>query len=174
MTREELLLQLRDIQPPPEPGWWLIAPGYLAIVTLLVGLFSSAWLLRRRQRVDRLATLARLELQAIRASYRQDQNVRLLAFKVSGWLKRVAILAFPGNRLQSVSGEPWLKFLDQSLGHNGSGEQNNSRFSQGCGRVFGAALYQANIDFDAEQIFALCEHWLNSITPRLQQRSRAQ
>jgi hypothetical protein len=174
MTRDELLLQLHDIQPPPEPGWWLIAPGYLAIVALLVGLLVIAWLWRRRQRVDRLATLARLELQAIRASYRQDQDVQLLAFKLSSWLKQVAMLAFPGNRLQSVSGEPWLKFLDQSLGHDRGREQNDRHFSHGCGRVFGAALYQANVDFDAEQIFTLCEHWLNAIKPRLQQWSRAQ
>jgi len=174
MTREELLLQLRDIQPPPEPDWWLIAPGYLTMVALLVGLFIIAWLLRRRQRVDRLATLARLELQAIRADYRQDQNVQRLAFKVSIWLKQVAMLAFPGSRLQSVSGEPWLNFLDQSLGQNIGVEQADSHFSHGCGRVFGAAVYQPSVDLDAEQVFALCERWLNAIKPRLQQRSRAQ
>jgi len=182
MTREELLLQLRDILPPPEPDWWLVAPGYLTIAALLLVLFIIAWLLRRRQRVERLAMIARLELQAIRADYRQDQNVHLFAIKVSRWLKQVAMLAFPGNQLQAVTGEPWLRFLDQSLNIDQNINQNtdqnrdhdNSHFSRGCGRIFGAAVYQSSVDLDADQVFALCERWLNSIKPQLQQRSRAQ
>ena len=174
MTREELLLQLRDILPPPEPAWWLVAPVYLTIMALLLGLFIIGWLLRRRQQADRLAIVARLELQAIRADYQQDQNVQLFAFKVSRWLKQVAMLAFPGNQLQPVTGEPWLRFLDQSLNMGQNMDQNNSHFSCGCGRIFGAAVYQSSVDLDADQVFALCERWLNSIKPRLQQRSRAQ
>lgn len=172
MTREELLLQLRDIQPPPEPAWWLIPPVYLTIAAFLIGLFVIAWLLRRQQQADRLAQVARLELQAIKADYRRDQNDNQLAIKVSRWLKQVAVLAFPGSQLQSVTGEPWLRFLDQS--HNMGQNQSNSDFSRGCGRIFGAAVYQSSVDLDADQIFVLCERWLNAIKPRLQQRSRAQ
>jgi hypothetical protein len=190
MTSEELLLQLRDIQPPPEPAWWLIAPGYFVITAFLIGLFIIAWLLRRRQRNDRLAKLASLELQSIRAEYRQNHDVNLLAIKVSQWLKQVAMLAFPGSQLQSVSGEPWLKFLDQSLGHgpgdslgdslghnmsqNMNRDQGDGHFSRGCGRIFGAGVYQSSVDLDADRIFALCERWLNAIKPQLQQRSRLQ
>ena len=178
MTREELLLQLRDIQPPPEPAWWLIAPVYLAIAAFLLGLFITAWLLRRRQKNARLAKLARLELQAIRAEYRQDHDVHLLAIKVSRWLKQVAMLAFPGSQLQAVSGEPWLDFLDQSLGQDVGQKMNQNRdnrdFSRGCGRVFGAAIYQPDVELDADQVFTLCERWLNAVKPRLLQRSRTQ
>lgn len=174
MSREELLLQLRDILPPAEPAWWLIAPGYIAIAVILAALSLVVWLLRRRQRVDRMAKLARAELQVIRADYRQDRNVQLVAIKISRWLKQVAMLAFPASQLQSVSGEAWLRFLDQSLDMGQNEEQDNNRFSRGCGRVFGAAVYQPGVDLDAEQVFALCEHWLDRIKPRLQQRSRAQ
>ena len=174
MTREELLLQLRDIQPPPEPAWWLVAPVYLAIAAFLLGLFITAWLLRRRQRNARLAKLARLELQVIRAEYRQDHDVHLLAIKVSRWLKQVAMLAFPDSQLQALSGEPWLNFLDQSLGQNMHQNRDNGDFSRGCGRVFGAAIYQADVELDADQVFTLCERWLNAVKPRLLQRSRAQ
>jgi hypothetical protein len=176
MTSEELLLQLRDIQPPPEPAWWLIAPGYFAVTAFLIGLFIIAWLLRRRQRKERLAKLANLELQSIRAEYRRNHDVHLLAIKVSQWLKQVAMLAFPGSQLQGVSGEPWLKFLDQSLGHSKGQNmtRDNIHFSRGCGRIFGAGVYQSSVDLDADQIFALCERWLNAIKPQLQQRSRLQ
>jgi len=174
MTREELLLQLRDILPPPEPAWWLVAPVYLTIAALLPGLFIIAWLSWRRQRADRLAMAARLELQAIRAGYRQHQNVHLFANKVSRWLKQVAMLAFPGNQLQSVTGEPWLRFLDQSLNIGQNTDHDTSHFSRGCGRIFGAAVYQSSVDLDADQVFALCERWLNSIKPLLRQRGRAQ
>jgi len=90
------------------------------------------------------------------------------------------MLAFPGSQLQSVTGEPWLRFLDQSLNtgqntdQNSDHDQDNSHFSCGCGRIFGAAVYQSSVDLDADQVFALCERWLIAIKPRLQQRSRAQ
>jgi len=172
MSREELLLQLRDILPPAEPAWWLIAPGYFIVAAILAGLSVIVWLSLRRQRVDRLANVARAELQAIRADYRQDGNVQRVAIKVSRWLKQVAMLAFPASQLQSVSGEAWLRFLDWSL-ERGQ-DQDNNLFSQGCGRVFGAEVYQSRVELDADQVFALCEHWLNAIKPRLQHRSRTQ
>ena len=166
MTTEELLLQLRDIQPPPEPAWWLPAPAHLAAFAILSLALVSAWALLRRRRANRLALLAQRELRRIELDYRQNRDERLLAIRLSAWLKRVALLAFPGQRLQSSSGGAWLEFLDHSLG--------DDRFSQGCGRLFAAAVYQPTPDFDADAVIELCAHWLGSIRPRLQRRSRAQ
>lgn len=183
MTREELLLQLRDIQPPAEPAWWLLAPAYLVLAGLLVLVLFLGWMLLRRKRADRqanrLTNLAAGELQAIQADYLRDQDAERLAIRISQWLKQVALLAFPHKAVQSTSGEAWLVFLDQSMnqGHRSHQGMDSSQFSEGCGRIFGAQIYQENIyfkgDFEVEGVLALCEHWLASIKPQLQQQGRA-
>ena len=177
MTREELLLQLRDIQPPTEPAWWLLSPAALLLAGLLVLLLLLGWMLLRRKRLERLANhlpkLAAEELQTIQAEYLRDHDTERLAIRISQWLKQVALLAFPHNSLQSVSGEAWLRFLDHSM--------DSSPFSEGCGRFFAAQIYQANFgfdgdfetDFEVDGVLALCEQWLTSIRPQLQQQGRA-
>jgi hypothetical protein len=184
MTREELLLQLRDIQQPAEPAWWLLAPAYLVLAGLLILVLLLGWMLLRRKRADhqanRLVNLAAGELQTIQADYLRDQDSERLAIRISLWLKQVALLAFPHNAVQGASGEAWLRFLDQSMnqGHRSRLGMDSSQFSEGCGQFFGAQIYQADIDFEidfeADGVLVLCEHWLASIKPQLQQQGRAQ
>ena len=164
MTREELLLKLRDIEPPPEPPWWLLAPAWLWLAGLLVCLLGMAWWWTRRRHGQRLVRLARAELQAIERGYRRDGDARRFAYRASSWLKQVAILAYPEQGLQRVNGEAWLCFLDDPL--------TGQPFSRGCGRVFGQELYHRDIDIDADQVMALCERWLNSIGSLLRRRGR--
>lgn len=179
MTREELILQLRDIQPPAEPAWWLLAPAYLVLAGLLVLVLLLGWMLLRRKRTNRLANLAAGELQSIQSDYLQDQDAERLAIRTSQWLKQVALLAFPHDSVQSASGEAWLRFLDESMnqGHRSRQGMVSTQFSEGCGQVFGAQIYQADIDFEidfeVERVLALCEQWLASIKPQLQQQGRA-
>lgn len=166
MTSEELLLKLRDIQPPPEPPWWLIPPAWLWLAAALAAIVISAWLWRKRRRSEHFARLARRELESIEARYRRDPNSRLLAFQASRWLKQVALLAFPELQLQRLSGDAWLEFLDRHL--------PDRPFTRGCGRVFGASLYQRRVDLDAGQVIALCNRWLQSVKPHLQQPGRVE
>ena len=101
MTREALLLQLRDIQAPPEPAWWLLAPAYLVLAGLLILVLFLGWMLLRRKRADRLVNCATAELLSIKADYLQDQDAERLAIRISRWLKQVALLAFPHDPVQS-------------------------------------------------------------------------
>jgi hypothetical protein len=166
MSEEELLLQLRDIQAPPEPAWWLLAPGHLAVLGLVILLLSGGWLILKHRRANRLAKLAEYELQLIKSDFHHHKDPRQLATRLSCWLKQVALQAYPARQLQSLSGQAWLEFLDKSLG--------DSQFTRGCGQVFGAAVYRPQITLDADQVFALCTHWLQAVRPRLQQRGRGQ
>jgi hypothetical protein len=166
MTSQELLAQLKDIQPPPEPPWWLITPVQLLALALIPVLLLGCWWLLQRHRANRLAQLANLEFKRIKLDYERSQNPAWLAAGLSRWLRQVALLAYPDRHLQGLCGDAWLQFLDQSLG--------DKRFSQGCGCVFGSVVYQPRVTLDADQVLQLCEHWLHAMTPRLQQRSRAQ
>jgi hypothetical protein len=165
MTAEELLLQLKDIQPPPEPAWWLVAPAHLVLAGVIIALLGSIWLLRRQRRAGRLAKLAEREFERIKSDYRRDRDRRLLALKVSRWLKQVALLAYPARQLEGACGEAWLGLLDQELaGHP---------FTRGSGRLFGGAVYGREIDADADEILDLCERWLEALKPLLQQRGKS-
>ena len=162
MTVEELLLELKDIQPPPEPAWWLIAPAHWIAIFLLLGVAACIWLFFRRRKANRLASLADQELQRIRTLYTRNEDTQRLAIELSKWLKQVSILAFPTRHLESLSGEGWLEFLDESLGDNG--------FSDGIGQVFGSRIYSKQVNLEAAQLVQLCEQWLSAIKPHLRQR----
>jgi len=164
MTAEELLLELKDIQAPPEPGWWVVAPAYWIVFFSVMVIFFIIWLIYRRRKANRLMGLANADLQRIRSLYSGNENTRQLALELSRWLKQVSLLAFPQQRLASLTGEPWLKFLDQTLGSN--------NFTRGNGQVFGSAIYREQINLDAGHLLQLCEQWLNAVKPYLLQRGR--
>lgn len=163
MTREELLAQLRDIRPPEEPAWWLPAPGHLVLGALALALLALlvAWLLRRR--ADRRLLRARQELRLIETRHTSAPDTARLAHELSSWLKRVSLQAFPGQRLEGLTGEAWLAFLDRSIG--------DDRFTSGAGRAFGSEIYRKAPRLDASVLLALCEQWLSRIAPQLRRRT---
>ncbi|MDH3536972.1 MAG: DUF4381 domain-containing protein [Gammaproteobacteria bacterium] len=159
MTSAELLLELKDIAAPAEPGWWLLAPGQIAIALLLAAAISIFWLWTRRRRSEQLFNQARRELLRIRQAYEGGDDGLQLARELSQWLKQVALLAFPDRRLEAKTGLEWLAFLDQTIG--------DASFSRGQGRVFADAIYQRRMRQDAGQLLALCERWLTAVKPQL-------
>ena len=110
MTRQDLLDALKDIDPPPEPAWWLPGDGHWLILILLLFAVAALWLRRRRRRARRLILQARRELTAIRSAYQSDLDHGRAALELSGWLKRCAMLAYPGRGLAAACGEDWLHF----------------------------------------------------------------
>ena len=162
MTAEELLLALKDIQAPPQPDWWQIAPIWWVLLLTFLAIGLCYYWLKRRRKSNRLVYLARQELAGITA---QSSDSKLVVLKLSEWLKQVSLLAFPERQLQSLTGIPWLNFLDECLGGND--------FCKGPGKIFGAAIYSQNIDLETSQIVVLCEQWLSAVKPRLQQRGRS-
>ena len=164
MNAEDVLLALRDISPPPEPAWWHLSTGMLILIVAAVVLVATIWMIFRHRRTNRMATLAAEELTQIKNAYRTSGDDTKYAQHLAQWLKRVALLAFPEHQLQSVCGQKWLKFLDQSLG--------SDQFSSGPGQVFGGGVYQAHVNLNAAELAALCEQWLQVIRPRLKRRNQ--
>jgi len=163
MTFEQLLQQLKDIQAPPEPAWWLIAPAHGISIGLVVVILACIWLVRRHRKANRLAKLAELALADIRSGYGRDRDPRRLAQELSKWLRQVSLLAFPERQVESLCGEGWLQFLDESLGTN--------TFTSGTGRAFGNLVYAKQAKLEARQLVTLCEQWLIAVKPRLRQRA---
>lgn len=164
MTIEELLLELKDIAPPPEPAWWLLPPAYLFALCSIFAITGIAWFILRYRKVNQLAKQANRDLQRIRSLYNHNQDTRQLGLELSKWLKLVSIMAFPQQHPESLTGESWLKFLDECHGGN--------HFSSGKGKVFGGPIYREQVDLNAHQLVELCEQWLTIVRPHLLQRSR--
>ena len=164
MTQQELLLALKDISPPAAPPWWLPGDGQLVLAVLLGLVLVLGWFVRQRRRTRLSLTLAQRELARIRDEFERDRDSRRLSRELSRWLKQVAMLAYPRRQIAAACGEDWLRFLDQSIG--------SSRFTRGCGRAFGGAVYRQNPEIDGAGLLRLCEQWLAAIQPRLLQKRR--
>jgi hypothetical protein len=162
MTVDELLRELKDIQPPAAPDWWLIPPVYLVAIGATITVTALVWMIIRYRRVNRLASVAEQDLQRIRSIYKRNKDTHELSLQLAKWLKQVALLAFPARQLEGFTGAAWLNFLDESLG--------GDSFSNGRGNVFGGSVYCKQVNVDAGQLVELCEQWLAAVKPRLRQR----
>ncbi len=148
-------LQLRDIHLPPAPPFWPPAPGWWIVAAVLLALLAwggqAAWrqlrLRRRRQRV--MAVLARLE-----SGLASDRSPASLA-QISVLLRRLALMRFPRAKVATLTGNAWLRFLDESGGQG--------RFADGPGRVLGSGPYQRALpaDLDIVGLVALVREWVD-------------
>lgn len=148
-------LQLRDIHLPgaapfwpPAPGWWIVA----AVVLLAIGWIAvAAWRRRERERARRRLLDA---LAALQSDFTRERSSEHLA-RVARLLRRVALSRFPRERVASLSGSAWLRFLDESGG--------DGRFANGPGRVLGSAPYQRSVprDMDIDGFVETVRAWVD-------------
>ena len=91
-------------------SWWPQTWGWAALaVLLLIAAGYVAWIRYRRWRALAYRRAALDELARIQQG---ELPLRLLP----PLLKRVAVDSFGRRRVAALSGQPWLKFLDQQLG----------------------------------------------------------
>jgi len=159
MSVEELLAQLKDIQPPLEPGWWPLALGWWYLFGLIALLWITLWFLRKRKQAGQPVVFAAQELEKIKNQYLENNNDNQLALSLSAWLKRVCLYAFPDHAVAGLTGRPWLEFLDNSLSDN--------EFSDGAGQIFANSIYSAQSKINPTAVINLCEKWLSAIEPEL-------
>ncbi|HEX7953318.1 MAG TPA: DUF4381 domain-containing protein [Burkholderiales bacterium] len=147
-------LQLRDIHLPgapvfwpPAPGWWLVAVALLALLGWAGTVAARRYrAYRRRKRV--LAVLAELE-QAFASAPSPERLARL-----SVLMRRLALARFPRRQVATLTGDAWLRFLDESGG--------NGRFAAGAGRALASGPYQRSLpaDLDGAGLAALVREWV--------------
>ncbi|MDQ6629933.1 MAG: DUF4381 domain-containing protein [Pseudomonadota bacterium] len=154
-TNLQQALQLRDIHLPPAPPFWPPAPGWWIVAAVLLALLAwgghAAWrqshLRRERRRV--MEVLARLESGL--ASERSPEGLA----NISVLLRRLALVRFPRASVATLTGNAWLRFLDESGGQG--------RFADGPGRVLGSGPYQRALpaDLDIVGLVALVREWVD-------------
>lgn len=119
---ENPLDKLRDIHLPDQidsfpsaPGWWLL----LAIVLITAGYFIFKHY--QYKKAIRLLKPAKAELKKLRSLPPQTINAHSIA-TLSALLKRVCLIYFPNLEVASLSGQRWLKFLNQQKAKNNAEE----------------------------------------------------
>jgi hypothetical protein len=151
---QQLLNNLHDIhlpEPvsfwPPAIGWWLLA------LLVLVGIGLFVWMVRRKKRITWQKT-ALAQLQQLHASYQKNNKKDEFISALSVLVRRSAIAAHDRRRVANLTGDAWLKFLDNS--------GNTNIFTNGAGRALAVAPYSPNADIDAGQLKNAVEHWIHN------------
>jgi cbb3-type cytochrome oxidase subunit 3 len=148
-------LPLKDIHLPGPVGWWPPALGWWLLALLIIVLLAlSIWLYKKLTRKTALKT-AKALMKAIEQNENLDDYEKIS--QLSKLLRRTAISSFPRSETASLTGQAWLRFLDEPL--------PDHPFSEGIGRLLIQAPYQAQRrdDLPVNELFKLCADWLQTI-----------
>ena len=155
MAPEDLLNELKDIEVPAEPSWWLLAPLWQLMLALLVGSVVVGLVYRYRRRQHLRWREARDRLLLIRENYRRHADTRATLQSLSAWLKQIAMAAFPGHSVAAMTGTAWAEFLERST--------DSRIFDSESLSLFAAGVYRRDIDVDLDPAIDACERWLLEI-----------
>jgi len=153
-------LPLRDIHLPDPVSWWPLAPGWWALMMLLVIVVLLTTYFIRRYRNHKISALylAKQELERIKTEFILNQDKSNLVKELSELIRRLSISIFPREQSAGLTGEEWLKFLDKY--------SHKNEFDNGIGRVLIEAPYQADPEFNTNELIDLISIWIESIGKR--------
>lgn len=161
-------LPLRDIHLPAPVSWWPPAPGWWALLVLVVLVLAALGVWRyvrtRRARLD-IRAAGLIELHKLRDTYNHDGDGHRLARDLSVLLRRLSLNAYPDAQVAGLINNDWLTFLDRHAG-------DDTPFSTGAGHALLDAPFRAASDFDADKLLAVCEHWVDAL-PKTPHRERS-
>ncbi len=152
-------LPLRDIHLPEPVSWWPPAPGWWALLGLIILLFCSILAFRTIQRRRSVRVAALKALKEISANFASDHDAQRLAKSLSILIRRICLSYFPRAEVAGLTGEPWLNFLDGCLDWG----KVSDRFSEGTGRILITAPYQPKVEIDGDKLIFLCTHWIQAL-----------
>ncbi len=156
------LPQLQDIHFAPSPSWWPLAIGWWVLIAF--SLLLLTWLfikLRQQVKLKKQRQMIFSQLALLEKNSKKGSCNEVVA-KVNILLRQLAIHYYSSNKIASLTGHNWLRFLDQS--------GNTSGFSKGAGRILIEAPYQPETasqqeqNFNAEEFFPLVKQWTKHVT----------
>jgi hypothetical protein len=162
--QSDLLQQLRDIRTPPPPEWWPPAPGWWLVFGLVLLIAGYGVLRVRRER------RASLPFRAARALHDQLATdlaagritAHAYAHAANELLKRVFVHALGLAAARPMTGDAWLRLLDQaSLGQ---------QFTHGPGRALGELRFDPASAIDGAALAARVGELLRELSPRTRAR----
>jgi hypothetical protein len=160
-------LPLRDIHLPDPVSWWPPAPGWWILTIAFFGLIGAfAWWRSRQRRLrNSPITLARIELDRLRAAWVEQRDAQQLVKDLSIWLRRTGMSLSSRHQAASLTGADWHRCLDDIAGE--------TVFDAESDRLITESPYR-NIDagsesVDGEKLLVLCDRWLDAVRRRKRQ-----
>ena len=115
MAKADALIQLKDIHLPQSIGWWPLAPGWYALILLILCLTIGLAYLIHKRKINALAKNQALELlKTYKEHYEKDRNAQVASARISELLRRVALVYYPRVEVASLYGNAWVEFLNQT------------------------------------------------------------
>lgn len=149
---QDLLQQLHDIHLPAALGRWPLAPGWVALLgimllLLIVGVvWGWRWVRRGKVKREALRVLALYE-----KTYYAEMNTQTSSAALNELLKRVALAYFPREQVAQLYGKEWLVFLQET-------SKKLDFLTEG--EAFLYAPYQLNQARDLRPLFHLVRSWI--------------
>jgi len=151
-------IPLRDIHLPDAISWWPLAIGWwlLPIIIVLCGFGIYQYLKYQKQTRKRAyRKMAVRELQTIKSQFKNTENSIELIRAISALLRRIALSYLPREKIASLTGEQWIKQLNQLSAQN--------IFTKEVGILLEKAPYMKHSEFKTDELMRSCEQWINAL-----------
>ena len=144
-------LDLRDIHAAAAPAFWPPAPGWWVLTVILIAILAMATLwCFRHYRLYRLKLQVMDEIETLSDCSTSDTEE--FPARLSMLLRRIALRHYPRERVASLTGSDWLRFLDET---GGDGD-----FEHGIGRILEVGPYcPQTSEQPREALLALARRW---------------
>jgi hypothetical protein len=151
-------IPLRDLHLPEMIGWWPLAPGWWFLIAMAVaGLAYLLYRSFRKWRRNASRRVALRELARIQKEFKEGVDEISLAIELSELLRRTMLAYAPRSEVAGLTGENWLRWLDQGL--------DEKPFSEGSGQNLESLPYRRP---DAIEDDVNVEGLINAVRERLQ------
>ncbi|MGO2160054.1 MAG: DUF4381 domain-containing protein [Vibrio toranzoniae] len=103
-------LDLSPVIAPDAPIWWPLAWGWWAVIITAIILIALVFFIVKRRKNNQQA-----KQEALSYFSNSQSSNRLSPSEAQRVLRQAALSYFPREKVASLAGEDWLKFLDARL-----------------------------------------------------------
>ena len=141
------LQQLKTLHLPPEPSWWPPAIGWwLLILSMIILITWIVFKVVRHYQTTRPIRHGKLLIDKLYKEYQEGHiSEERFAHASNQIIKRVLVPGLGRQEYARLSGDEWLKALDQISGTN--------RFTQGEGAILGNERFRPEPTLAPEDLY---------------------
>ena len=155
------LPQLKDIHLPGSPDMWPLALGWWILLAVLLGLvFWFILVVKKYLNNQKHKRMLFEELAQLERKLKASPN-KTHVTEINILLRRLALAYYPNEKVASLTGCDWLKFLDES--------GNTEKFSKGAGRILIDAPYRSGEleNYNGDEFIPLIRNWVTKTSHKV-------